>query len=330
MSKVEFEQVDFKDKVLFYILLCCDDVGKFIIVFYYVVYKVELDKVVGLLCEVVKLVKDKGFVKYFMMCVDVLQSDDYQFSDFVWMDMKFNLVDIVIGLIEIYEDQLFGYKVSYESYVLVKDQVWSKCLVCFVKYLFELQCELLVDVKYKVEMLGFDVDFNVYFVVYYVGDVNVGVKIIVINLFNDEQVQLKKGMCWLQLENVMQVKFDIIMLLIVKQLIVEDQQKNFIFDVFFQNIMFYEVVYGLGIKNILDGKGIVCEVLKDQVFSFEEGKVDVFGLYMVVKLVDKGELDKIKLMDNYVIFFVGILCLVCFGVSDVYVKVNMVCFNFFQ
>lgn len=53
------------------------------------------------------------------------------------------------------------------------------------------------------------------------------------------------------------------------------------FDVFFVNIMFYEVVYGLGIKNILDGLGIVCGVFKEYVLVFEEGKVDILGLYMV-------------------------------------------------
>lgn len=45
--------------------------------------------------------------------------------------------------------------------------------------------------------------------------------------------------------------------------------------------MFYEVVYGLGIKNMIDGKGIVREVLKEYVLVLEEGKVDILGLYMI-------------------------------------------------
>ncbi len=330
MSKAEFEQADLKDKASLYTLLRRDDAGKLTTVPYHVAYKTELDKAAGLLREAAKLAKDKGFTKYLTMRADALQSDDYQPSDFAWMDMKSNPVDIVIGPIETYEDQLFGYKASYESYVLVKDQAWSKRLARFAKYLPELQRELPVEAKYKAETPGSDADLNAYFAVYYAGDANVGAKTIAINLPNDEQVQLKKGTRRLQLENVMQAKFDTIMLPIAKQLIAEDQQKNLTFDAFFQNTMFHEVAHGLGIKNTLDGKGTVREALKDQASSFEEGNADVLGLYMVAKLADKGELDKTKLMDNYVTFLAGILRSVRFGASDAHAKANMVRFNFFQ
>ncbi|MGN6381403.1 MAG: dipeptidyl-peptidase 3 family protein, partial [Dyella sp.] len=330
MSKAEFEQADLKDKASLYTLLRRDDAGKLTTVPYHVAYKAELDKAAGLLREAAKLAKDKGFAKYLTMRADALQSDDYQPSDFAWMDMKSNPVDIVIGPIETYEDQLFGYKASYESYVLVKDLAWSKRLARFAKYLPELQRELPVDAKYKAETPGSDADLNAYFAVYYAGDANVGAKTIAINLPNDEQVQLKKGTRRLQLENVMQAKFDTIMLPIAKQLIAEDQQKNLTFDAFFQNTMFHEVAHGLGIKNTLDGKGTVREALKDQASSFEEGKADVLGLYMVAKLADKGELDKTKLMGNYVTFLAGILRSVRFGASDAHAKANMVRFNFFQ
>jgi hypothetical protein len=160
--------------------------------------------------------------------------------------------------------------------------------------------------------------------VYYGGNANVGAKTIAINLPNDEQVQLKQGTRRLQLENVMQAKFDKIMLPIAHELIAEDQQKNLSFDAFFQNTMFHEVAHGLGIKETIDGKGTVRKALKDQASSFEEGKADVLGLYMVTRLADKGELDKSKLMDNYVTFLAGILRSVRFGASDAHAKANMV------
>ena len=143
-------------------------------------------------------------------------------------------------------------------------------------------------------------------------------------------MQLKKGTRRLQLENVMQAKFDKIMLPIGKELIADDQQKNLTFDAFFQNTMFHEVAHGLGIKETLDGKGTVRKALKDQASSFEEGKADILGLYMVSKLAEKGELDKSKLMDNYVTFLAGILRSVRFGASDAHAKANMVRFNFFK
>ncbi len=330
MSKDEFEKADLKDKTSLYTLLRRDAQGKLATVPFHEAYKADLEKAAGLLREAAELSADNDFADYLKLRADALLSDEYRKSDFAWMAMKKNPVDIVIGPIETYEDQLFGYKASYESYVLVKDQAWSAKLARFVKYLPELQRELPVDAKYKAEKPGADADLNAYFAVYYAGDANVGAKTIAINLPNDEEVQLKKGTRRLQLENVMQAKFDKIMLPIAKALIADDQQSHLTFDAFFENTMFHEVAHGLGIKNTLTGKGLVRGALKDQASSFEEGKADILGLYMVTKLAEKGELDKAKLMDNYVTFLAGILRSVRFGASDAHAKANMVRFNFFK
>jgi hypothetical protein len=330
MGKDEFEKADLKDKDALYTVLRRDAQGKLISVPYHEAYKTDLDRAAGLLREAAKLSADADFAHYLKLRADALQSDDYRPSDFAWMAMKHNPVDIVIGPIETYEDQLYGYKASYESYVLVKDQAWSAKLARFVKYLPELQRELPVEAKYKAEKPGSDADLNAYFAVYYAGNANVGAKTIAINLPNDEEVQLKKGTRRLQLENVMQAKFDRIMLPIAKALIADDQQSHLSFEAFFENTMFHEVAHGLGIKNTLTGKGLVRGALKDQYSSFEEGKADILGLYMVVKLAEKGELDKAKLMDNYVTFLAGILRSVRFGASDAHAKANMVRFNFFK
>ena len=330
MTREQFDQSPLKDKSSLYTLLRRDAQGQLITVPYHEAYKAELQKAAGLLREAAKLAQDAGFRKYLTLRADALLDDNYQPSDMAWMDMKKNPIDIVIGPIETYEDQLYGYKASYESYVLIKDQAWSAKLARFAKYLPELQRGLPVPDRYKEEKPGSDADLNAYFAVYYGGDANAGAKTIAINLPNDEQVQLKKGTRRLQLENVMKAKFDTIMLPIGKLLIADDQQQNLTFDAFFQNTMFHEVAHGLGIKQTLDGKNTVRKALKDQASSFEEGKADVLGLYMVVKLAEKGELDKTKLMDNYVTFLAGILRSVRFGASDAHAQANMVRFNFFK
>jgi hypothetical protein len=244
------------------------------------------------------------------------------------MDMKTNPVDIVIGPIETYEDQLYGYKAAYEGLVLVKDEAWSAKLARFAKFLPSLQRGLPVPARYKAERPGSAADLNAYRAIYYGGNANVGAKTIAINLPNDEQVQLRKGTRRLQLENVMQAKFDTIMLPIARQLIAPEQLQDVTFDAFFQNTMFHEVAHGLGIKNTLGGKGTVSAALKEYASNFEEGKADVLGLYMVDALSQRGELDKSKLMDNYVTFLAGTLRSVRFGASDAHGKANMIRFNF--
>ena len=334
MTKEQFEQADLKDKTSWYTLLRRDPAGKLVTVPYHEAYKANLERAAGLLREAAKLSADKSFANYLAMRADALLSDDFQPSDLAWMDMKTNPVDIVIGPIETYEDQLFGYKAAYEGLVLVKDQAWSAKLARFAQFLPTLQKGLPVPDKYKAETPGSNADLNAYAAVYYGGNANVGAKTIAINLPNDEQVQLRKGTRRLQLENVMQAKFDTILVPIAKLLIADDQLKNVTFNAFFEDTMFHEVAHGLGIKHVLDksglpGKGTVSDALKDYSSNFEEGKADVLGLYMIDALSQQGELDKNKLLDSYVTFLAGMLRSVRFGASDAHGKANMIRFNFF-
>ena len=330
MTKDEFEAADLPDKASWYTLLRFDADGKLITVPYHVAYQDDLARAAELLRQAAPLSKDKAFGDYLRMRADALLSDDFQPSDLAWMDMKTNPVDIVIGPIETYEDQLFGYKASYEGLVLIKDRAWSEKLARFAGFLPELQKGLPVPDKYKAERPGSAADLNAYNAIFYAGSANAGAKTIAINLPNDEQVQLRKGTRRLQLENVIHAKFDQILLPIAQQLIAEDQLANVTFDAFFEDTMFHEVAHGLGIKNTLDGKGTVMQALKDHASSFEEGKADVLGLYLITELGKKGELDPARRMDHYVTFLAGMLRSVRFGAGDAHGKANMVRFNFFE
>jgi hypothetical protein len=116
-----------------------DEAGKLITVPYHVEYKAELVPVADLLRRAAELSDNAEFANYLRLRADALLSDDFQPSDLAWMDMKTNPVDIVIGPIESYEDQLFGTKTAYEGVVLVKDMAWSAKLARFAQFLPELQ-----------------------------------------------------------------------------------------------------------------------------------------------------------------------------------------------
>ena len=276
------------------------------------------------------LADDKGLRRYLMLLASAVVTDHYQPSDFAWMDMKTNTLDIVLGPTEAYEDELFGYKAANESFVLVKDQAWSKRLSRFAAELPELQRGIPVDPQYKAEKPGTDADLNAYNVVYVAGQANQGAKTIAINLPNDEQVQLKKGSRRLQLENAVRAKFDRILLPLAKELIVDDQVSRVTFDAFFENVMFHEVAHGLGIKNTLDGKGTVRAALKERAGALEEGKADILGLYMVRQLNAKGEMGHESVEDNYVAFLASLFRSMRFGAGDAHGRANVVAFNFLQ
>lgn len=331
MTKEQFEK--FKDpyKTSLYTLIREneDEKDKLKVVWYHEAYKEKIDQMAQLLDDASQLAEDPDFALYLKLRANALRNDDYFDSDMAWLDMKNNLIDFVIGPIENYTDQLFGYKAAFESYILVKDVAWSKKLAKYAAFLPQLQKELPVEPKYKQETPGSDVDLNAYDVIYYAGDCNMAGKTIAINLPNDERVQLQKGTRKLQLKNAMQAKFDKILVPIANILIAPDQRKHITFPAFFSNTMFHEVAHGMGIKNTINGKGPARKALKEKYSAIEEGKADILGLYLVTKLHDMGEFNDTDLMDNYVTFMASIFRSVRFGASSAHGMANMLRFNYF-
>jgi hypothetical protein len=273
------------------------------------------------------LARDPELRRYLTLLSRALVTDSYQPSDLAWMDMKHNTLDLVLGPIETYEDELFGYKAANEAFVLVKDQSWSARLAKYAKQLPSLQRGIPVDERYKAEKPGTDADLNAYDVVYVAGQANVGGKTIAINLPNDEQVQLRKGTRRLQLKNAIRAKFDRILMPIARELIVDDQLSHVTFNAFFENVMFHEVAHGLGIKNTIEGKGTVRAALKERAGALEEGKADILGLYMIRQLNAQGEMGGESLDDNYVTFLASLFRSVRFGAADAHGRANVVAFN---
>jgi hypothetical protein len=336
MSKEEFEAAvaaaadDGAALKSLYTMVRRDDAGALTAIPYSVAFRQELTAASEKLRQAAELADDAGLKKYLELRADALLSDDYQPSDFAWMEMKTNTIDIVIGPIETYEDQLYGYKAAFEAYVLIRDKEWSGRLEKYVSMLGDLQQGLPVAAQYKKESPGGDSDLNAYDAIYYAGDSNAGAKTIAINLPNDEEVQLKSGARRLQLKNAMQAKFEKILVPIADVLIAEDQREHVDFDAFFANTMFHEVAHGLGIKNTITGKGTVREAVKEHASALEEGKADILGLYMVTKLHERGEMGDADLMDNYVTFLAGIFRSVRFGASSAHGMANTLRFNFFE
>lgn len=330
ITKQEFEHSNFNDKQGLYSLIKRNKEGHLYSIAYSEVYSDELNRASAILEEAALLAENKGLSTYLSLRAKALLNDDYYASDIAWMEMKDNLIDVVIGPIETYEDQLYGYRSGFEAYVLLKDKDWSNKLAKYVEYLPKLQKSLPVNRKYKKEIPGLNADLNAYDALYYAGHANAGSKTIAINLPNDEKVQLEKGTRRLQLKNAMQAKFDHILKPISDILIVPEQRKFINFNAFFSNTMFHEIAHGLGIKNTINGKGTVREALKEHASALEEGKADVLGLHMISQLIEQGVITEGSIEEYYTTFLAGIFRSVRFGASSAHGKANMVRFNYFE
>ncbi len=330
MTKEEFDAWDEPAKTSLYTLISRDENGNLLANPYHEAWKEQLTKASELLLQAAALAEDPGLKNYLEKRAQALLTDEYYESDTAWMDMKNNTIEFIVGPIENYEDQLYGYKTAHESFILIKDKEWSEKLEKYTALLPGLQEALPCPPLYKNETPGIDSDMNVYDAIYYAGDCNAGSKTIAINLPNDEKVRENKGSRKLQLKNSMQAKFDKILVPISGLLIAEDQRKHVKFDAFFENTMFHEVAHGLGLGNTVDKSSTVREALKDAYTSIEESKADILGLWCVYQLNEMGELGEKEMMDNFVTFMAGIFRSVRFGAASAHGKANMMRFYYFQ
>ena len=329
MRKGEYDSLkDPKRSDPYTILIREDNVLK--VVPYTVAYQAALFEASMCLKMAADFFKDSSFKVYLKARSAALLSNQYDESDRIWLDMKSNQFDIIIGPIENYEDKLFGNKTAYEAYVIVKDMAWSQKLEKYVAYLPELQKNLPIDAKYKSEEAGSSSQLNAYDIIFYGGDCNSGSKTIAVNLPNDEKLQLEKGTRRSQFKNAIQAKFDHIMLPIANEMVAADQRKHVTFNAFFSNTMFHEVAHGLGIKNTINGKGTVRDALGPYYSALEEGKADILGLYMITQLFEKKVLNEGEIMDYYVTFMAGIFRSVRFGAASAHGQANMIRFNYFK
>jgi hypothetical protein len=330
ITKEEFEAWSHPLKTNPYTLVVRKPDGQLDAIWYHDAFADRIQKASGLLTKASEITTDSELKFYLQSRAEALLSDSYNASDVAWLGMKNNHLDIIIGPIENYEDQLLGIRTSHESYVLVKDKEWSAKLDRYAALLPELQTQLPVEAAYKKDKVGSSSQLAAFDVVYYAGDCNAGSKTIAVNLPNDETIQQEHGTRRSQLKNAMRAKYDKILIPIADQLIADEQRANITFEAFFGNVMFHEVAHGLGIKNTLKGNKKVSEALGEQHAWLEEAKADVLGLWLVTKLFDRGEIKEGQVMDNYVTFLASIFRSCRFGVSSAHGKANMMTFNFLQ
>ena len=149
-----FNAADLTDKSSLYTLVRKDKQGKLITIPYHVAYQQEVTKAANLLKEASNISENEELKDYLFLRSEALLTDRYEESDIAWLKMKSNVLDIIIGPIETYEDKLFGYKAANEAYVLIKDTEWSDRLEEITGFLPELQKALPVDDKFKQEQPG--------------------------------------------------------------------------------------------------------------------------------------------------------------------------------
>jgi len=330
ISREEFNKLEDLQKNSPYSILQRDEFGRVNVIPYTLAYATELRLMTEHMFHAANALQatDPEFSVYLRLRANDLLNGSFDISDRYWLTMKENKFDLIIGPIENYEDKFLGTKTAFEAYVMVRDQEWSKRLEKYIAMLPWLQEQLPAEARYKQEKVGnSNSQLAVFDALYYAGDCNAGSKTIAVNLPNDEAIQQEMGTRRTQIRNVMQAKFDRMVLPISNLLINKKQRSHITFNAFFSNVMFHEVAHGLGIKNTINGEKTVREALGASYSAIEECKADVLGLYMVTQLLEQGTLSEGTLEDYYVTFVSSVFRSVRFGASSAHGKANMITFN---
>jgi hypothetical protein len=248
---------------------------------------------------------------------DAFSTDDYYESDMAWMDLD-SAIEVVIGPYETYEDTLFGYKTAFECFLCVAQPEDSKRLEVFKSELPFLEKNLPIPDEHKNFDRGSESPIRVVDELLATGDTRAGVQTIAFNLPNDERVREAKGSKKVLLKNVMQAKYEGILVPIAHAVLPADEVDRISFEAFFQFTLHHELSHGIGPGQItIDGRPTEVRLeLKDLYSAFEEAKADVLGVYDIYALVGKGVMEPEILESLPWTYTAGIFRTTRFGVAE--------------
>ncbi len=292
-------------------------------------YKEWLEPAAKLLNEAADLTDNASLAKYLRSRAAAFLSDDYFQSDVDWMDLDAP-VEVTIGPYETYEDDLFGYKAAFESYVTVNLPAEAAQLSRFKERLPWLERNLPIPDAMKNFDRGSESPIRVVDVASAAGDARAGVPAIAFNLPNDERVREAKGSKKVLLRNLMRAKYDRILTPIATRVLDPAQVADVTFDAYLNEILHHELSHGLGPGTITkDGKKTEVRLELKELFStIEEAKADVMGVYNILALIEQKEMPatlRAALEPTYV---AGLFRSARFGVDEAHGQGVVAQFNY--
>ena len=282
-----------------------------------------------LLREAAALTSNASLKGFLTLRADAFESDDYYASDVAWMDLDAP-VEVTIGPYETYEDDLFGYKAAFESFVTVNLPKESAALSRYKERLPWLERNLPIPDADKNLHRGTDSPIRVVDTWYSSGDNRAGVQTVAFNLPNDERVREAKGSKKVLLHNMMRAKYDKILIPIAHQVLDPAQVKDVSFDAYFNEVLHHELSHGLGPGSItVNGRKTEVRLELKELFStLEEAKADVMGVYNILALIDQKEMPASLRHSLEPTYVAGLFRSARFGVDEAHGQGVVAQFNY--
>ncbi|MBU0474383.1 MAG: peptidase [Bacteroidetes bacterium] len=304
--------------------------GNLVAIPYTEYYKAQLLEISKLMNEAAEFADNPSLKNYLTTRAKAFLTNDYYESDMAWMDVNDPTIEVIIGPYEVYEDELFNYKASFEMFLTLVDPESTEKLKTFANYLTEMEQNLPIPQEHKNFERGSDSPIVVAQEVFSAGDTKAGVQTLAFNLPNDERVRKAKGSKKVMLKNVHQAKFDKL-LKPISEIVLNQSQWNFVtFDAFFNHTLMHEMSHGLGPGFIeIDGKKTeVKKELKETYSIMEECKADILGLFNNQFMITKGVYPESFEKEMWVTFLAGVFRSIRFGVNEAHGGGNAIIYNY--
>lgn len=256
---------------------------------YSVHYREFLEPAAARLREAAALTQEPTLRDYLTKLADAFFKDNYRESDMAWMDLR-GPIEVIIGPYEVYEDGLFNFKASFESFVTVVDKPESDKLAIYAQHLPDMERNLPEPEEYKNPNRGTESPIRVVQEIFTAGDARTAVQTAAFNLPNDEVVREQKGSKKVLLKNVMDAKYRMSGRPIALRVLDAAQRDLLSFDAYFNFVLFHELSHGLGPGLITQPNGERVDVrflLKDTYSALEECKADVLGVWNILYAQDQ-------------------------------------------
>ena len=293
-------------------------------------YRDRLMKASDYLKKAATFADNRSLKKYLETRAQAFLSNDYYESDMAWMDLKDHTIEVVIGPYEVYEDELFNFKASFESFITIMDREETENLAIFAGYLLDIEKNLPIPDAYKNFERGSESPIVVVQEIFSAGDNKAGVQTLAFNLPNDERVREAKGSKKVMLKNIHEAKFEKLLTPIAARVLDPKQLPFVTFNGFFKHTLMHEISHGVGPGKItVNGrKTEVKKELKETYSSLEECKADILGMYNNIFLIGKGVFPESFARETYVTFLAGVFRSIRFGINDAHGASAAIIYNY--
>lgn len=302
--------------------------GRFVSIPYSHAYALELEKAAKLLQEAAGMTSNASLRHFLNTRAEALLNNDYAESDGAWIHLDSD-IEIVFGPYETYEDQLFGYKATFEAFIGYRNAEETARLKHIEELVEDMQQALPVSDEIKATRVASQSSpFVVMDLLSTAGEARVGVQTLAFVLPNDPEVIEVHGTKKVMMKNVQEAKFNAILRPIAERFLTADALSKLSFGAFFRHTLLHETGHSLGPKAVLNSTDSIIHSLADTYSAIEECKADSTSTYLSRWFFERGELSESELEETYATMVAGFFRSLRFGLTQAHARANAIQLNY--